>query len=494
MKRTSKRNGSPCQRDDDSQDAETQICLGASLPEDVWCHIHSLMSMRAAARAACVSRAFLHSWRRHPNLIFNNRTLGLDRNTYGANESARGFSSKVDHILKKHSGIGVKKLKIHMPLDYKLKDSCYPDSWLQFAVTLGIEELELALPVKAKYNFPYSFFCNGSGDSIRYLLLADCSFHPTSEVGSLRSLTRLHLCAVSITEDEIGCFISNCYALEQLEIRYCDWIVCLRVPCMLQRLSYLEVLGCSKLRVIDNKAPNISSFYFGGNPKVQLSLGETLKMKNLYMSFSGAIRYVRFELPSSMPNLETVTIYSSREMVDTPMLHGKYLHLKNLSIALNAAASYDYLSLVSFFDACPSLETFVLDASHWKTEHVSIFTYPSDLRRMQEQHHHRIKNVKILNFSSAKSLVELACHVVEHMTSLECLTLETYQSTFRCHVPNHKFIKCSPLAIDILREAKRALMAIRTYIEPKVPSTVELHVVEPCSRCHAVELELPSLG
>jgi hypothetical protein len=113
---------------------------------------------------------------------------------------------------------------------------------------------------------------------------------------------------------------------------------------------------------------------------------------------------------------------------------------------------------------------------------------------MQEQHHHRIKNVKILNFSSAKSLVELACHVVEHMTSLECLTLETYQSTFRCHVPEHKCIKCSPLAIDILREAKRALMAIRTYIEPKVPSTVKLHVVEPCSRCLAVELEMPSSG
>lgn len=276
--------------------------------QDVCCHIHSLMPMRAAARAACVSRAFLHSWRRHPNLTFNNTTLGLDRNTYGTNESARGFSSKVDHILKKHSGIGVKKLKIHMPQYYKLKDSCYPDSWLQFAVTLGIEELELALPVKAKYNFPYSLFSNGSGESIRYLFLADCSFHPTSEVGCLRSLTRLHLCAVSIKEDEIGCLISNSYALEQFEIRYCDWIVCLRVPCMLQRLSYLE------LRVIDNKAPNISSFYFGGNPKVQLSLGETLKMKNLYMPFSGVIRYVRFELPSSMPNLETVTIYSSREV------------------------------------------------------------------------------------------------------------------------------------------------------------------------------------
>jgi hypothetical protein len=241
--------------------------------------------------------------------------LGLDKKAYGNNEIASDFSSKVDQIMKKHSGIGVKNLSIHMLKGYNPKDSCYLDSWLQIAITPGIEQLALALPVKAQYNFPYSIFSNGSRDSIRYLHLAFCSFHPTSEVGCFRSLTRLHMCAVRIKGDELECFISSSFALEQLEIRYCDWIICLRVPCMLRLLSYLEVLGCSKLRVLDNKAPNISSFYFEGGPDVQLSLGETLQMKNLDISFSGAIHYVRVELPSSMPNLETVTIYSSSEVL-----------------------------------------------------------------------------------------------------------------------------------------------------------------------------------
>uniref|UniRef100_A0A0E0B511 F-box domain-containing protein n=1 Tax=Oryza glumipatula TaxID=40148 RepID=A0A0E0B511_9ORYZ len=40
-----------------------------SLPEEIWCHIHSLMSFKDAARAACVSCAFRHSWRCHPNLL-----------------------------------------------------------------------------------------------------------------------------------------------------------------------------------------------------------------------------------------------------------------------------------------------------------------------------------------------------------------------------------------------------------------------------------------
>jgi hypothetical protein len=54
------------------------------------------------------------------------------------------------------------------------------------------------------------------------------------------------------------------------------------------------------------------------------------------------------------------------QMINTPMLHSKYLHLKKLSINLNATTfnpAYDYLSLVSFFDACPSLETLVLNVS-----------------------------------------------------------------------------------------------------------------------------------
>ena len=54
------------------------------------------------------------------------------------------------------------------------------------------------------------------------------------------------------------------------------------------------------------------------------------------------------------------------QMANMPMLHSKFLHLKKLSIALTARTftpAYDYFSLVSFLDACPSLATLVLDVS-----------------------------------------------------------------------------------------------------------------------------------
>jgi hypothetical protein len=121
-------------------------------------------------------------------------------------------------------------------------------------------------------------------------------------------------------------------------------------------------------------------------------------------------------------------------------------------------------------------------------EHVSIFSDPLDLRKMQGHQHHKMKTVDIVGFTSAKSLVELTCHIVESVTSLECLTLWTHQSSSRCSEPGNKSNKCSPLPVHVLMEAQRALLAIRTYIEPKVPCTVKLSVVETCRRCHAVQL------
>lgn len=476
-----KRKGLPCQQDDDSQGFKRMRYSGPDLPEDIWGHIHSLMPLQDAARAACVSRSFLRSWRYHPNLTFSMETLGLI-------ENARDFAKKVDHILQNHSGIGVKTLTIQFTGFYKADTSYYLNNWIPIAVTPGIEELTLMLSSrKAKYDFPCSILSDGSGSSIRYLRLGWCVFRPTVKLGCLRSLTRLYLYDVRISGDELGCILSNSFALEQLELMYCNEIICVKIPCLLQRLSLLRVFDCTRLRVLENNAPNLCSFHHGGN-KVQLPLGELSQVKNLYMHSSSVLYYALAELPSSVPNLETLTIDTLSEVVNTPMVPSKFLHLKYLRIGLGGLytnPAYDYFSLVSFLDASPSLETLILDVFHGLMEHESIFGDSSHLRQMPEHRHDNLRSVKITGFFSAKSLVELTCHILEN-TSLESLTLDTTHGVFTCSTS--RCGKCYPLAKGMLMEAHRALLAIRTYIEGKVPSTVKLNVVEPCSRCHAIEL------
>ncbi|XBH60334.1 hypothetical protein VPH35_114947 [Triticum aestivum] len=457
---TGKRKGSPCQQDDDSQSGKIKRTI-PELPEDILLRIHSLMPMREAARAACLSQAFLHSWRCHSNLIFNKYTIGLK------SASGEKFHHKVDCILS------------------------YFDRWLQIALKPGLEELTFVLSeteTMRKYNFPCAILSDRVGNSLKHLSLRFCDLHPTVELGPLRSLTRLYLCCVSITWNELECLLSNSPALELLDLTSCAEIRSLKLSCALQRLIVLSVLECERLTVIESKAPNLSSLYLRGS-RLDFSLVETLQMKELYLQQDNLIRDACAKLPPILPNIETLVIESPWEVVDAPMLPTKFLYLKHLNVNLRTGTTeyrpYDYFSLVSFLDASPSLETLKLDVTQLRMLHKSIFA-DSQLRHMPEHRHSCLKSVKISGFSSAKCLIELTCYILKNAVSLECLTLDTIYG-HRCY-DDGKYDWCMPMGVGILMETPRALSAIRTYIENKVPSTVKLTVMEPCSPCHAKAL------
>ncbi|KAF7066379.1 hypothetical protein CFC21_072373 [Triticum aestivum] len=496
--------GSPSQQDDDSRGGEVMRSLD-DLPEDICRRIHARMSLQNAARLACASHTFWRSWRCYPNLDLRQRILGLNGD----------HISKIDHILQNHSGVGMKKLRIEL-FDCDKVDSCYINSWLRIAVTAGIEELTLYLPATAEdeayYSFPCSLLFNGSENSIRYLDIGICAFRPTAGLGRWRSLAILFLSNVLIADDELEGLLYNCAALEHLGLLNCPEIVCLKIPCLLRRLRVLRVSICRNLQVIDSNAPNISSFQFSGS-LVSISFGSALQVKNVHMEClefgqSNIVLHARTKLLSYAPNVETLVISSPNEMISTPTLSRKFLHLEYLHISLigNEAISpdYDYLSLVSFLEASPRLETFILEVRQPSMEHESVIRNASQLRRLPQQRHTSLKSVTIVGFSSAKSLVELTCHIVENATSLERLTLDTShgcQSSGGCsvNIPQRRYYTesgaleaaspymCIPMGEDIIMETVKARLAIRVHVTGKVPSSVMLEVVEPCSWCFGVE-------
>lgn len=208
------------------------------------------------------------------------------------------------------------------------------------------------------------------------------------------------------------------------------------------------------------------------------------------------VYHARTKLPASMPNLESLRISSAGEMFNTPAVPGKFLHLKHLNIHLEDLSgafspNYDYLSLFFFLDACPILETFRLEVEQTCMEHDSVED-SSHLRQMPGLRHGNIKKVEIIGFCSAKSMVELTCHILENATSLESITLDTILSGYykSCEdanrLPDHKFGNCRRIEKHMITEAHKALLAIERYVAVKVPSTVKLNVMKPCSRCHVL--------
>ncbi|WVZ69613.1 hypothetical protein U9M48_018378 [Paspalum notatum var. saurae] len=359
-------------KQDDGFD-ETKAYSWPYLPEEIWHHIHSFMPLRDAARAACVCRAFLRSWRSFPNLTFSNQTLGLNELARGKDEIASDFTSKVDHVMMNHLGPGMKTLKLLGAPSYDSKHRHYLDRWLEKAITQGIEELTLHLAnpfIVKRYKLPCSILLRGNGETIRSLSLRECAFRPTVGLSGLRSLVRLDLSSVRIKGDELGCLLSSTVALESLELSYCREIVYVKIPC-LQRLTFLFVSNCGKLKVIESKAPNLSRFQFTSSHHVHLSLGKALQVKKLYIDCSQPFCHSRAELASSVPsNLEAVGIHPSIEMCATSSVSSKYLYLEHLSITLRRSTfsqDFDYFSMVSY----PSLEDFVLDVSRQLLEHPS---------------------------------------------------------------------------------------------------------------------------
>ncbi|XBH93217.1 hypothetical protein VPH35_084190 [Triticum aestivum] len=452
--------------------------------------------MQDAARTACVSHFFLRSWRSHPNLTFTNETMCWKRNlkTVGP-DIIRDHNNKIDRALMKHSGPGVKKFR----LEYFVPRDAEPyhrlNSWLQIAVTPMIEELDLVVwrkeemfglqkrNKKPTFSFPCTLLSDRCRDSIQNIRLANCVLRPTCQLG-LRSLKTLDLHNVYITGDELGCLLSNSFALEQLKLVLCHDIIHLEIPCLLQRFSFLEVLACSSLEVIQNKAPNLSRFWLTGN-QVQISLGDSLNVKNLKLDHSCSISYAIDTLPSGVPNLETLTINSTREIANAPMASSKFLHLKVLCINIfgsNFHRDYDYLSFVSFFDASPSLETFRLYVGR-QFNYDSFEGDSSSLRRIPEHRHGNLKSVKITGFCPQKSMLELTRHILQNAASLERLTLDASPVNYWCS-GNILGSRCFPMQTAYIREAHKSILAVRTYIESKVPSKVKLNVLEPCSRCH----------
>ncbi|KAM3276579.1 hypothetical protein ACQJBY_044788 [Aegilops geniculata] len=399
-------------KDDNSHGGKKARFIGPDLPEEIWHHIHSLVPMRDAARAACVSRSFLNSWRCHQNLTFTNETMcsketSLKETTdpnYKRNR--REYNNNIDRITANRRDVGVKTFELVFYGPYNTKFYNRLNNWLQIAITPVMEKLTLTLPSeKAKYEFPCSLLSDISGNTIRHLDLANCILHPTVTL-NLRCLTVLDLYEVRITGVELGCLLSNSFALEKLTLLHCHDMIRLEVPCLLQRLSHLEVFECPRLQVIENKAPNISSFEYIGDKVVQLSLGESLQVKYLRLGYRCAISHAIDKLPSSVPNLETLIIISPCEIVNAPMIPSKFLHLKTLSITIRRwwilDMEYDFLSLVSFLDASPSLETFGLSLSV-EAKYDLFVGVPATLRQMPEHHHDKLKSVRITGFSPKRA-------------------------------------------------------------------------------------------
>lgn len=135
-----------------------------------------------------------------------------------------------------------------------------------------------------------------------------------------------------------------------------------------------------------------------------------------------------------MPNLETLYLIGYTKMtipVRDPT--NKFCSLKHLEMKMRMSSKkYGLLCLVSFLDAAPFLETFIVHLC----ETSPFIGEETVLRRLEKREPHRkLKFAKMTGYAGDKSSIELALHILENSTILECLTLDP-----RLHKFAYKYI------------------------------------------------------
>ena len=102
------------------------------------------------------------------------------------------------------------------------------------------------------------------------------------------------------------------------------------------------------------------------------------------------------------------------------------------------------------------------------------------LRQLPECWHHNLKNVRVTGFTPTKGLIEFTRYIVQNSLVLECMTLDTASG---CGRRTTKRIKCAPMSEGGLREARKAVEAVRTCIEGTMRPSTNLKALGPCSQC-----------
>lgn len=477
--------------------------LVLELPQDILHHIHSLLPLKDAARAACVSHAFLHSWRCYSTLTLSKETLGLTHEKLGwFKEIEIHLIDKVDRILNNHRGTVLKTLKLDLFICDNISTS-YLDRWLQTSVKPGIEEVSLVVStfMEKDYNFPCSILSDAiAARSIQSLHLHGCTFHPTVTLGWLRRLGTLQLYFLKINDEGLGHLLSKSLALEQLEICCCDEITCFKMPCKLQQLKFLRVARCDIIQLVEINAPKLSSFQYEGT-QVEINVIDSTQLKDVELLHDkpfGTLCSAYAKLTTIAPNVRSLALRSRNEEFNMPVLPVKLLHLKKMEITLFRSVSAlwpscDFFSLIPYLDAAPYLESFILRVDQDGVGDDSVVSVGEDeLRWKPEYRHHHLKRVMITGFCSTKSLVEFTRHILQHTSSLECLTLDTTifcRRSFETWHATEKYAasgthKCYPMCTTALAKAQRATEAASRYIAGRVPSAVKYTILKPCIHCH----------
>ncbi|KAK9277044.1 hypothetical protein L1049_006583 [Liquidambar formosana] len=427
----------------------------SQLPDNLLGIILSFLTMREAVRTSVLSTRWRYLWTTSlSNLNFdvdnmldtkqcsvtcNNTMFSCDQLYSFRRKRMIAFLNSVHHfLLHLNSDLKVEKLKVYFSFCHDEYGS-YLDQWIKFAISRGIEELDLGLLENSFFHAPgndelYDFPCDillcddgtarGIRSSLKCLRLAYCNLAP-SFLG-LNTLTTLDLMGVNLKSDEnLQCLLSNCCVLEWLGLYECKNInhLVIRHP-LCHRLKYLSVCDCFNLGVIEINGIDLEKFEYNAYFTINLLFNNVPQLKTIYSDrrrVGEGMVWTLSRLPIVLPQLETLLLPCScyLEAGIMPERLPTFPNLKNLSIIEIARFKRELLWIATLLKASPSLQILELHLCTYDD-----VEEPREIRKPPMFPHDHLKEVVITGMRGYLSEIEIAIYLLNNAMTLDRMEID----------------------------------------------------------------------
>ncbi|PRQ26566.1 putative F-box domain, leucine-rich repeat domain, L domain-containing protein [Rosa chinensis] len=321
---------------------EMELDRISNLPSDVTEKILSHLPVRDAVRTSVLSTEWRYKSAMLPRLVFDAKSISTQHQT---------FANVVDHVLLSHIG-PLYKFKIVTHISFRDMDR-----WILHLSRNSIKEFILENLGVQRYKVPSSMF---SCQDLTYLKLYTCLLQPPSTFTGFKSLKRLRIADVSLTDDVLENMIVHCPLLERLSVEWCD--------------------GFSQLNI---NAPNLQVLRFMGDFE-DINILNTSNLVDVYIykqdefvQRRGPCRYCNLlkffaELPNihrlDMNHLFTkyLAVGSLPEKLPKPCVHLQFL---SVSVCIDDVKHIiTFLCLLRMSPALEELEVYALCHQNYKAE------------------------------------------------------------------------------------------------------------------------------
>ncbi|KAM7251225.1 hypothetical protein ACFE04_023108 [Oxalis oulophora] len=350
--------------------------------------------MREAVRSSVLSTSWRHIWTKSlSNLVLDvDNMLDTNEDDYSYNpgiynDSAQreilswkrtyAYFNSVDQLIS-HLSIEhrIEKLQVYFTFKQNKYSTNYLDSWIVFAISRGVEELNLYLLdlegddyagyIDQIYMFDVQLL--GMASSLKCLRLSDCGLgleNLSNFTNINKTLTTLDLCRVDLKSDvHFHDLLSKCCHLEFLSLNECYNLDNLNIKNSLcPRLKYLRVHDCEQVEAIEiHSVRNLESFEYGGDV-INFLFVEVPRLKSVFTGFSvhynseEGIFWILSKLFNYFPNLETLLlgVHMTRKAGSTrtfPVFH----NLKSLILTNAIFYSCGPSWIATIFQECPFMQ------------------------------------------------------------------------------------------------------------------------------------------